>query len=108
MPYGVVLKKFPIWLTLILLFLCIIVDTTPPVVVCTDDVPLEVELGTTGTIAVWTGPTATDISGVTSLTERSQSPGSFFSVGKTTVTYVFSDNTGNSATCIFCVCITTG
>ncbi|XP_071829259.1 uncharacterized protein [Apostichopus japonicus] len=83
------------------------VDTTPPVVVCTDDVPLEVELGTTGTIAVWTGPTATDISGVTSLTERSQSPGSFFSVGKTTVTYVFSDNTGNSATCIFCVCITT-
>ncbi|PIK61977.1 putative hyalin [Apostichopus japonicus] len=83
------------------------VDTTPPVVVCTEDVPFEVELGTTGTIAVWTEPTATDISGVTSLTERSHSPGSFFSVGKTTVIYVFSDNTGNSATCIFCVCITT-
>lgn len=66
-----------------------------------------VELGITSTPIFWIEPMATDISGVSILTMRSHEPSDVFPVGSTTVTYVFSDGVGNTATCTFMVFITT-
>ncbi|KAJ8041828.1 Hyalin [Holothuria leucospilota] len=81
------------------------VDTRPPTVICLDNIQETTELGISGTTVFWTEPSATDTSGSVSLVSRSHAPGTRFLVGKTTVTYEFSDSTGNTATCIFCVCV---
>ncbi len=49
----------------------------------------------------WTEPTATDNSGVVTLSQRTHAPGSFFVVGTTAVTYTYVDGSGNSAQCTF-------
>ncbi|KAJ8039918.1 Hyalin [Holothuria leucospilota] len=83
-------------------------DTTPPAVICVEDLQQTIELGVTGAIVVWTEPTATDISGFVSLESRSHNPGSLFDVGQTIVTYLFSDSAGNTASCIFVVEVISG
>lgn len=84
------------------------VDTTPPTVVCTEDVTVTLELGVPGTTVPWQEPTATDISGVVTLQSQSHSPGSFFTEEKTTITYIFADASGNTMTCSFCVTLVFG
>ncbi|XP_071824175.1 uncharacterized protein [Apostichopus japonicus] len=79
------------------------VDTTPPTVVCTEDVAVTLELGDAGRMVSWVEPTATDISNVASLQSRSHAVGTFFTDPSTTVSYIFIDSTGNTATCSFCV-----
>ena len=84
------------------------VDTIPPTVMCIADVRQTIELGETGAVVFWTEPTATDFSGLTTLQSRSHNPGSTFPVGETTITYIFRDNAGNTADCIFLVVVSVG
>ncbi|XP_072018428.1 uncharacterized protein [Amphiura filiformis] len=79
------------------------VDTIPPVIICVNDITETTGLGSPGTIVAWEEPTATDNSGIVSLSSRSRQPGSFFNVGNTDVTYEFVDGSGNSATCTFTI-----
>lgn len=85
-----------------------IVDSIPPVIACTNDLSQTVNTGVTGTTVTWTEPTATDNSGIVSLTSRTHAPGSFFPVGTTQVTYTFTDGAGNSASCTFSVTVIEG
>ena len=90
------------------LFYCPILylaDTTPPVISGISDIFTTVPSGSTGTTISWTEPTATDDSGVVTLTGRTHQPGTFFNVGTTTVTYTFTDGSGNSATTSFNVVV---
>ena len=98
--------QFPIMDTILMLnlyinYIFISVDTIPPVIACINDITDTVNTGVTGATVTWTEPTATDNSGVVSLTGRTHQPGSFFPVGTTEVTYTFTDGSGNSATCVF-------
>ncbi|XP_071814131.1 uncharacterized protein [Apostichopus japonicus] len=86
----------------------IIEDTVPPTISgCPNDMSAVIELGTQTAVVGWTEPTATDISGTVVLTSRSNGPGESFSIGMTTVVYLFSDETGNVASCSFLVTVTT-
>ncbi|XP_063960800.1 mucin-17-like [Lytechinus pictus] len=83
------------------------VDTTPPTVVCTNNIFQTVELGTNSAEVVFTEPTASDISGQANLVSRTAAPGDSFPIGTTTVTYIFADNSGNVAEdCSFTITIT--
>ena len=68
----------------------------------------SVQLGVPGKIVTWEEPTSNDNSGVSSMTSRTHAPGTFFLVDVTTVTYVFSDESGNTAECSFTVNIVEG
>ena len=84
------------------------VDDIVPFVNCVEDVTSQIGLNIGGTTVSWVEPTATDNSGVVSLSSRSRAPGSFFVVGSTDVTYVFVDGTGNTAACTFRVSVVEG
>ncbi|XP_071945838.1 uncharacterized protein [Antedon mediterranea] len=56
-------------------------------------------------VTTWTEPTATDNSGTVPIRSRSHAPGSTFDLGETTVTYTFTDFSGNVASCTFTVTI---
>lgn len=93
----------------IILIFSLTVDTQPPVIAnCPAPISVVIELGSTGGVAFWTEPTATDFSGTVTLIERTNSPGSVFSIGTTVVRYTFSDNGGNEDFCTFPVTVTTG
>ncbi|KAJ8042437.1 Hyalin [Holothuria leucospilota] len=84
------------------------VDTNPPLIVgCPDDITIDVDLSSGGTEVSFTEPTAIDDSGVDILS-RSHAPGDFFTVGETTVVYIFEDFSGNNATCEFRVVVNPG
>ncbi|KAJ8038333.1 Hyalin [Holothuria leucospilota] len=82
------------------------VDTTPPEVVnCPSTVSETVELGEPGASITWMEPSAVDISQVAQTSTHNR--GDFFLIGETTVTYVFTDSSSNSATCTFTVMVGT-
>lgn len=84
-------------------------DTTPPDISnCPSNIDVTVELGIPGTPVTWMEPTATDLSGTVSLTERTHAPGNVFTVGMTLVTYTFTDGAGISAMCSFVVNVIPG
>ncbi|PIK61687.1 hyalin [Apostichopus japonicus] len=85
------------------------VDTTPPVISgCPGVQQGTVEVGTNEQASiVWTEPTATDLSGTSTLNQRTHPPGSQFPSGVTSVTYSFTDSSNNEATCQFTVVVTT-
>lgn len=84
-------------------------DTEPPVITgCPDDQTIFIELGTLVGQAFWVPPTATDISEVASLVAQSHSPGDEFPIESTTVTYLFGDESGNTALCVFVITVETG
>ena len=58
-----------------------------------------------GFSATWVEPTATDNSGTANLVRRTYTSGSFFPLGTTAVTYVFSDPSNNAATATFFVTV---
>ncbi|XP_038066521.1 uncharacterized protein LOC119736577 [Patiria miniata] len=83
------------------------VDTTPPVVQnCPSNINQEIPIGITSTTVTWQQPFATDNSGQTPAVTSSHTSGSTFFVGSTTVTYTFTDQSSNSATCQFAVTVT--
>ena len=84
-------------------------DSTPPVIIgALDDIRREIPSGLSGITVSWTEPSATDNSGTATLTSRSHAPGSFFPLGTTTVTYTYTDPSGNQATTSFDVIVTEG
>ena len=54
-------------------------------------------------LILWNEPTATDNSGMVPSRIQSHRPGDIFLVGDTPVTYIFSDQAGNDATCQFVI-----
>ncbi len=84
-------------------------DGIPPVVEDRPDIIITVELGTaTAAQASWQEPTATDNSGTVTLVSRTSTPGSFFPLGTSPVTYTFEDPSGNRASTTFNVIVQTG
>ena len=85
------------------------VDSIPPVIHnIPDDITVTIPLGLSGIQVSWEEPTATDNSGVVESSLRSMPPGSFFTVGRTPVTYTFTDPLDNSASATFYVDVRTG
>ncbi|XP_071785176.1 uncharacterized protein [Asterias amurensis] len=80
-------------------------DNTPPVISnCPMGASATAPSGSSGTEAIWVEPTATDDS-LPLTVVRSHTPGAFFPLGVTDVTYTISDAAGNSAECKFVVMI---
>ncbi|UJP64393.1 HYR domain-containing protein [Mongoliitalea daihaiensis] len=80
-------------------------DTEAPVIEdCPQNISVSNDAGACGAIVTWTEPTATDNSGLVTLTPDIE-PGSFFSVGTTTVTYTAIDPSGNRTLCTFDVVV---
>ena len=85
------------------------VDTTAPEIIgCPSDRTVTYELGEQGAVVTWTEPHATDNSGYSNLIRQSHQSGDIFTVGATTVSYVFGDAAGNEAACTFIVTASTG
>ncbi|XP_072014280.1 adhesion G-protein coupled receptor G6-like [Amphiura filiformis] len=83
-----------------------IVDRIPPQVTCPQDIFRQIPLGSTGgTTVPFDEATATDNSGTTILVSRSHTPGQFFIVGTTEVTFEYRDPSGNSAICSFTISV---
>lgn len=80
----------------------------PEITNCPNFIDELVECGLPGRNVQWTEPTASDLSGVALLTDRSHAPNSFFPVGTTTVTYTFTDSSNNAAVCSFMVVVIEG
>ncbi len=80
------------------------VDSSIPTISgCPETSMVTVPLGETSTSVTWIEPTATDDSGVAPTVFRTHTPGQQFLVGTTEVRYIFTDTTGNEATCSFSV-----
>ncbi len=84
------------------------VDDQPPLIQGCEDVLATVGLNRGAIEVEWIEPIATDNSGIVSLAFKSRSPGQYFVVGTTQVTYRFVDGSGNVATCNFDVIVTEG
>ena len=80
----------------------------PTILSCPQDISQEVSFGVPSTAITWTAPFAIDNSGQPPVVTSSHDPGSLFSVGTTTVTYTFTDQASNSATCQFMVTVRAG
>ena len=79
-------------------------DTVPPTITsCPQSASYAVSFGFPSTIVTWTEPTATDNCPGTLSRIQSHSSGQDFQVGVTQVRYIFSDTSGNEATCQFTV-----
>ena len=89
-------------------FFSSIVDSTPPVIPGSDDQTATVGLNISAVQVDYIEPTATDNSGVVNLACRIRTPGSFFLVGDTVVTYVFVDGSGNTESCNFTITLIEG
>jgi gliding motility-associated-like protein len=87
-------------------FNVVVNDITNPVITgcpSTITVNADATTGTCGTIVTWTAPTATD-NCVVNMTSN-KTPGQFFTVGTTAVTYTATDASGRQATCTFNVVV---
>ncbi|XP_071824179.1 uncharacterized protein [Apostichopus japonicus] len=79
-------------------------DTAPVLLRCPDDITDQVLITMGGGIVQYDAPTAFDESGsVQIINDVIFVPGSFFPLGTTPVTYVFSDPSGNTVECSFSV-----
>ena len=85
-------------------------DTTAPLIRgCPSNQTITYESAATqGLTIIWTEPHATDISGTADLISRSHQPEQLFPDGSTTVSYTFSDASGNKAVCRFVVTVNPG
>ena len=84
-------------------------DTNAPEILeCPSNIDGTVEAGSPGSIVTWKEPSAVDVSGNATLLIKTHSPGEFFHVGNTSVSYVFVDYANNMATCRFYVFISMG
>ena len=78
-------------------------DTTSPVFIyCPSDQVINLASGQTTATTTWTFPTATDNSGVVTVTATSgHTSGDAFGEGTTTVVYTATDSSGLEETCAF-------
>ncbi|XP_071506901.1 hyalin-like [Diadema antillarum] len=79
----------------------IIPDTAPSISNCPSNQLVGASDGATSVIAVWTPPTAVDPDGGTVMVTSDFEPGASFPLGTTEVTYVFTDDAGESSQCVF-------
>ena len=77
-----------------------ITDTGNPVVVCPDDIVSPTDAGQCGANVFWNPPVAGDNCGA-QVMSQTHTPGDFFGIGTTTVTYVIQDAAGNMTECSF-------
>ncbi|XP_030839896.1 tenascin-N-like isoform X2 [Strongylocentrotus purpuratus] len=82
------------------------VDTIPPVVSCPPTITITASAGETSAQVSVPSATATDNSGI--VIPESTDPPSTFPLGATSVTYTFSDPSGNRASCTFDVIVLGG
>jgi gliding motility-associated-like protein len=79
-------------------------NETPVITSCPSDITVANDAGQCGAIVSWTPPSATDNCTLFTVTST-HTPGSFFNVGTTTVTYTVTDNVNNVSTCSFDVIV---
>ncbi len=79
----------------------VIDNTDPNFDTCVSGITVPNDFGLCGTNVSWTPPTASDACDAMVDITSSHSPGDFFLVGTTTVTYTATDDAGNTATCTF-------
>ena len=75
---------------------------------CPNDIVFTITTGEGGSTIDFDVPTAIDNSGVANQISQTATPGSFFGLGETSVTYRFADNSGNVGSCTFIITITDG
>lgn len=81
------------------------VDMTPPVISnCPEDIQQTIVNGQFVSVS-WTEPTAVDESGGEVSVSGPGAPVGFFTFGVTTLSYIFTDAAGNTATCSFDIII---
>ena len=81
------------------------VDSTPPLIRnCPADIVAGNDPGLCGAVVTWIEPTVTDNSGYYTV-KKTRSPGSFFPLGTTLVTYTATDPSGNRSICKFSVTV---
>ena len=68
----------------------------------TTNITVDTDIGMSTAVVTWTEPTATDNSGIQTLT-ATHSPGSTFNIGVTVVTYTSVDAAGHQSTLSFSV-----
>ena len=83
-------------------------DNTSPTCTPPNDVDITIPLNAGSAIATWREPSIEDDCSTVTLVSRSAAPGDSFSTGTTRVTYVFSDDAGNTVACGFNVQVTEG
>lgn len=82
-----------------------VIDNQNPVITgCPANITVSNAAGQCGATVSWAVPLASDNCGINSFT-TTHSPGAFFPLGTTTVTYTATDNSGNSTTCTFTVTV---
>jgi len=80
----------------------LVVDDADPTITCPVDIEVDNDPGVCGAIVTYDPPIADDNCGVDSVTLTEGLPsGGVFPIGSTTVTYVVSDVSGNTASCSF-------
>ena len=84
----------------------ILTDNENPVISgCPSDQSVNTDSGNATAVVTWKPPTATDNSGMETLTSTNN-PGDYFPIGNNTVTYTSTDAAGNTDTCTFYVDVT--
>nr|XP_054770576.1 hyalin-like [Lytechinus pictus] len=84
------------------------VDDVPPIVTCPASIQQIVIEGSAGTYVTWDPPVVSDNSGTVEFVSSTASSGDLFAVGLSSVTYTYSDPSGNQASCSFTVTVITG
>lgn len=79
-------------------------DEDPVVVNCPSPISQNSDPGDCGAIVSWVVPSFTDNCGAT--ISGTETPGSYFPVGVSNVSYTVVDNAGNSSSCLFSITIT--
>ena len=82
----------------------IVVDTTPPTIICPSDITSNTAPGECGAIVAWKGPEAVDNCGTVNVW-CSPSSGTLFAQGTTKVMCTATDGSGNSTNCSFNVTV---
>lgn len=87
-------------------FVVTVVDVEDPVITCPSDINVVSTTGNCGAVITYPTPTATDnCPGVVTQLTNGFPSGSTFPSGTTTVTYLATDGTGNTASCSFNVTV---
>lgn len=88
-------------------FTITVVDDSPPLIACPEDVEQSNDPGECGAVVAYAVPTATDNCGDPEVNLISgPASGDFFAVGATEVTYQATDLSGNTSACTFTVTVT--
>ncbi|TDN82410.1 gliding motility-associated-like protein, partial [Salegentibacter sp. 24] len=82
-------------------------DTEGPEIMCPDNINVSVDTEVCGAIVEFTIPEFSDNSGSATIEQiKGMASGSFFPVGSTAITFVATDQAGNSTTCNYNVIVT--